>query len=45
MGWLHDVTHHYSAGLWAIAAAMALGGALVYREALKAPVAVPQSAD
>ncbi len=45
MGWLHDVTHHYTAGLWAIAGAMALGGALVYREALRAPVAVPQSAD
>jgi MFS transporter, ACS family, tartrate transporter len=45
MGWLHDVTHHYTAGLWAIAGAMALGGALVYTEALKAPVAVPQSAD
>jgi len=25
MGWLHDATHHYSAGLWAIAGAMALG--------------------
>ena len=45
MGWLHDVTHHYSAGIWAIAGGMALGGALVYREALKAPVAVSQSAD
>ncbi|HMG85779.1 MAG TPA: MFS transporter [Terracidiphilus sp.] len=45
MGWLHDVTHHYTAGLWAIAGAMALGGCLVSREALKAPVAVPQSAD
>lgn len=45
MGWLHDVTHHYTAGLWAIAGAMALGGALVYRESLKTPVAVPQSVD
>ena len=45
MGWLHDATHHYSAGLWAIAAAMALGGALVYGVSSKAPVAVPQSAD
>jgi ACS family tartrate transporter-like MFS transporter len=45
MGWLHDVTHHYTAGLWAIAGAMAAGGALVYTQALKAPVAVPQSAD
>ena len=26
MGWLHDITHHYSAGLWAIAGAMTLGG-------------------
>jgi len=32
MGWLHGVTHHYSAGLWAIAGAMTLGGFLVYRE-------------
>jgi ACS family tartrate transporter-like MFS transporter len=45
MGWLHDVTHHYSAGLWAIAGAMAVGGALIYGEASKAPVAVPQTAD
>lgn len=45
MGWLHDLTHHYSAGLWAIAAAMAIGGALVYGEASKAPVAAPQAAD
>ena len=35
MGWLHDVTHHYSAGLWAIAAAMAIGGGLIYRESVK----------
>jgi len=45
MGWLHDVTHHYSAGLWAIAAAMAVGGALVYSESSKAPVVAPQKAD
>jgi ACS family tartrate transporter-like MFS transporter len=45
MGWLHDVTHHYSAGLWAIAVAMAAGGVLVYRESSRAPVAVTQSAD
>lgn len=45
MGWLHDVTHHYSAGLWAIAGAMVIGGALVYRESSKTPVVVPQSAD
>ena len=29
MGWLHDATHTYSAGLWAIAASVALGGATV----------------
>ncbi len=45
MGWLHDVTHHYTAGIWAIAGGMALGGALVYREASKATFSVPQSAD
>ena len=32
MGWLHDVTHHYSAGLWAIAVAMTIGGLLVVTE-------------
>ena len=45
MGWLHDITHHYSAGLWAIAGAMAVGGVLVYREAMRTPVAVSQAAD
>jgi ACS family tartrate transporter-like MFS transporter len=30
MGWLHDLTHSYSAGLWAIASCMALGGLLVF---------------
>jgi MFS transporter, ACS family, tartrate transporter len=44
MGWLHDATHHYSAGLWAIAAAMAIGGALVYNESSKVPVTA-QAAD
>jgi ACS family tartrate transporter-like MFS transporter len=29
MGWLHDATHSYSAGLWAIAACLALGAVLV----------------
>ncbi len=29
MGWLHDATHTYSAGLWAIAASMALGALVV----------------
>ena len=45
MGWLHDVTHHYSAGLWAIAGAMTLGGLLVYGESSKAVHRVPQAAD
>jgi len=45
MGWLHDATHHYSAGLWAIAAAMAIGGWLLYGESAKSPSAMPQTAD
>jgi MFS transporter, ACS family, tartrate transporter len=45
MGWLHDATHHYSAGLWAIAGAMTIGGLLVYGETSKAPVPVAQTAD
>ena len=45
MGWLHDLTHHYSAGLWAIAGAMTIGGLLVYGETSKAPVPVAQTAD
>ena len=45
MGWLHDVTHHYSAGLWAIAIAMALGGGLVFAESVKLPPPRPQSAE
>jgi ACS family tartrate transporter-like MFS transporter len=45
MGWLHDVTHHYSAGLWAIAGAMTLGGVLVYGESSKAAHPVAQAAD
>lgn len=45
MGWLHDVTHHYSAGLWAIAGAMTLGGLLVYNESSKAAHPVAQAAD
>jgi len=45
MGWLHDATHHYSAGLWAIAGAMALGGLLAYGEAARTPVAASQAAD
>jgi MFS transporter, ACS family, tartrate transporter len=45
MGWLHDITHHYSAGLWAIAGAMTLGGVLVYAESSKAAHPVGQAAD
>jgi ACS family tartrate transporter-like MFS transporter len=45
MGWLHDVTHHYTTGLWVIAAAMAVGGWLVYGESAKTASAVPQTAD
>jgi MFS transporter, ACS family, tartrate transporter len=30
MGWLHDATHSYSAGLWAIAACVAVGAAAVW---------------
>ena len=45
MGWLHDVTHHYSAGLWAIAVGMALGGGLVYRESAKPALATPRTTD
>lgn len=45
MGWLHDITHHYSAGLWAIAGAMTLGGILVYGESSRTAHTVPQAAD
>jgi MFS transporter, ACS family, tartrate transporter len=45
MGWLHDLTHHYSAGLWAIAAAMALGAGLVYRESVRAVSVAQQTRD
>ena len=45
MGWLHDITHHYSAGLWAIAGAMTLGGLLVYGESSKTTHPEPQAAD
>jgi ACS family tartrate transporter-like MFS transporter len=40
MGWLHDATHHYSAGLWVIAGAMALGGVLAYGETQR-PARIP----
>jgi MFS transporter, ACS family, tartrate transporter len=29
MGWLHDATHHYTAGLWAIAVCLAVGAGIV----------------
>lgn len=45
MGWLHDTSHHYSAGLWAIAAAMGIGGLLVYRESAKSAATASQTAD
>jgi cyanate permease len=45
MGWLHDATNHYSAGLWAIAGAMTLGGVLVYGESSKTAHPVAQAAD
>ncbi len=42
MGWLRDLTHSYSAGLWAIAACLALGAVLVSGPFLRNdPVAVP----
>jgi MFS transporter, ACS family, tartrate transporter len=45
MGWLKTVTHHYTTGLWAIAAAMAIGGLLVYRESAKPAAVAVQPAD
>jgi ACS family tartrate transporter-like MFS transporter len=33
MGWLRDATHTYNAGLWAIAACLALGAILVFADA------------
>jgi MFS transporter, ACS family, tartrate transporter len=45
MGWLHDVTHHYTAGIWAIASGMALGGLLVYRESSRLPATSAQTAE
>jgi len=43
MGWLHDLTHGYSAGLWTIAGCMGLGAVLV-NAAAKAARVVVQSA-
>jgi ACS family tartrate transporter-like MFS transporter len=45
MGWLHDVTHHYTTGLWAIAGAMMIGGWLVYGESARAASELPETAD
>jgi ACS family tartrate transporter-like MFS transporter len=45
MGWLRDVTHHYTAGLWAIAGALVIGGLLVYGEASRTSRPIPQAAD
>jgi MFS transporter, ACS family, tartrate transporter len=44
MGWLHDVTHHYTAGIWAIACGMALGGVLVYGESSRTPATALKTA-
>jgi ACS family tartrate transporter-like MFS transporter len=45
IGWLHDATHTYSAGLWAIAASVALGAVTVSGAGLrrKRGVEQPQS--
>jgi ACS family tartrate transporter-like MFS transporter len=43
MGWLNDATHHYTAGLWAIAVGMALGGFLVRGAAAKPDPMVARS--
>lgn len=37
MGWLHDVTHHYFAGLWAIAGCLGVGAAMTVGAAQIAP--------
>jgi ACS family tartrate transporter-like MFS transporter len=39
MGWLHDATHSYSAGLWAIAACLALGSAFVIQPGVQLELA------
>ena len=33
MGWLFDLTHHYIAGLWAIAACLAVGAIMTWNAA------------
>lgn len=40
MGWLHDLTHGYSAGLWTIASCLGLGAVLVNAAAKTARAAV-----
>ena len=42
MGWLRDATHAYTAGLWAIAACLALGAILVFADARTAHNSQPQ---
>jgi MFS transporter, ACS family, tartrate transporter len=39
MGWLRDATHSYSAGLWAIAACLALGSAFVIQPGIQRELA------
>jgi ACS family tartrate transporter-like MFS transporter len=42
MGWLRDATHTYTAGLWAIAACLALGAILVFADARPARDSQPE---
>jgi ACS family tartrate transporter-like MFS transporter len=46
MGWLHDATHHYAAGLWATAACLAIGAVAVEasRDRRRPAAAVAESA-
>jgi ACS family tartrate transporter-like MFS transporter len=44
MGWLHDATHTYVAGLWAIAACLGLAALLTVNEALHAASASDRTA-
>jgi MFS transporter, ACS family, tartrate transporter len=39
MGWLHDATHSYSAGLWAIAVCLAIGSAFVIQPGVQRELA------
>jgi ACS family tartrate transporter-like MFS transporter len=40
MGWLHDVTHHYASGLWAIALCLAVGALITASPGFRAQTAV-----